>query len=677
MRFTGYLLATICLATAATAAENDTVERGPVPSWAVQSELMPVPEDASGLVFVRRQDALMHIDGDGQSSFFGYRIKILHSNALALGNVGIVWNPSAGAPTVHAVTIYRGGEAIDVLANTKFEVLRREDQLEAASLDGNLTAVLKVPDLRIGDELEIAFTTRSKDPTLGNDAFGILAFQPELAPGRFRMGLSWDQGKEPKIKTTSDLTPFAHRSATSLDFALDNPASLSPPKDAPPRYAWQRAVEYSDFADWADISRRFHPLFTEAAKLTPGSGLRKEATAIAAANQTQLARASAALKLVQQEVRYIYVGLDGGNFMPAQADETWQRRYGDCKGKSALLLALLGELGIEAEAVLASNSGTDDGLEQRLPNPAMFDHVLVRAKLDGRTYWLDGTLPAVATPSLDPIMPYRWVLPLSKAGNEIEALPRHPDTHPSDLSLYDIDASAGFDQPAKVASTTIARGIKGLQQQVQFSGISHSQLIDAFRQELIGETWQTIDDVTYRYDVPSRASVLSISGTWTIDWDDDGDGKRSLSLPGGGFSPPERRLRAAEQDQDVPFYKAPDYDCNVTTVRVPSTTTLANWSVNSAYDTEYFGGRYHRAFEKRDGTIRMIRGFRVQRPEISAAAARADNSRVGQFDNSMAWIYYDGKNIDSAISKGVRVPAVNEIDWTTEDPACLPGEFSH
>ncbi|HTM94481.1 MAG TPA: transglutaminase, partial [Croceibacterium sp.] len=181
----------------------------------------------------------------------------------------------------------------------------------------------------------------------------------------------------------------------------------------------------------------------------------------------------------------------------------------------------------------------------------------------------------------------------------------------------------------------------------------------------------------YRYDVPSRASVLTISGTWTVDWDDDGDGKRSLSLPGGGFSPPERRLRAAEQDQDVPFYKAPDYDCNVTTVRVPSATKLANWSVNSAYDTEYFGGRYHRAFEKRDGTIRMIRGFRVQRPEISAAAARADNSRVGQFDNSMAWIYYDAKNIDSAISKGVRVPAVNEIDWTTEDAACLPGEFSH
>ncbi|WP_404482684.1 transglutaminase domain-containing protein [Novosphingobium sp. BL-52-GroH] len=66
---------------------------------------------------------------------------------------------------------------------------------------------------------------------------------------------------------------------------------------------------------------------------------------------------------------------------PATAEETWQRRYGDCKGKTALLLALLRELGIEAQAVLANNSGNDNGLAERLPSPRMFDHVLVRARI--------------------------------------------------------------------------------------------------------------------------------------------------------------------------------------------------------------------------------------------------------------------------------------------------------
>src|SRR3546814_20748642 len=57
----------------------------------------------------------------------------------------------------------------------------------------------------------------------------------------------------------------------------------------------------------------------------------KEAARIAAAHSAPLDRASAALKLVQRDVRYIYVGLGNGNLTPATAEATWQRRYGDCE----------------------------------------------------------------------------------------------------------------------------------------------------------------------------------------------------------------------------------------------------------------------------------------------------------------------------------------------------------
>ena len=30
----------------------------------------------------------------------------------------------------------------------------------------------------------------------------------------------------------------------------------------------------------------------------------------------------------------VYVGLDGGNYRPAAADDTWHRRFGDCKAKT-------------------------------------------------------------------------------------------------------------------------------------------------------------------------------------------------------------------------------------------------------------------------------------------------------------------------------------------------------
>ncbi|WP_232492323.1 DUF3857 domain-containing transglutaminase family protein [Novosphingobium kaempferiae] len=669
------LAITVCLATmlaGGTAhAAGDQVQRGPVPKWAVQSEPMPVPDDAAGAVFMRRQDTEVHLDEKGQVLFNAYRARILHPNALQLGNVSIAWNPAAGAPVVHGIRIYRGDEVIDVLKNASFEVLRREDQLEAAQLDGNLTAVLRIPDLRVGDELEFGATIRSSDPTLGRNDAGLLVLAAEPAPGRFHLRLSWEGADKPAVKMSPDMEKAARPDAQVIDYLFDNPAALTPPKDAPPRYLWQRVVEFSRFSDWQGISRRFAPLFATASKLDAKSPLRQEAARIAAASASPLDRASAALKLVQQDIRYIYVGLDGGNFTPAAADETWRRRYGDCKGKTALLLALLREMGIEAQPVLVNNGGGDDGLDQRLPSPRMFDHVLVQARIEGKSYWLDGTLPAVVLPGADPVMPYEWVLPLTTEGSTLQHLDWKPAARPDQVTLFEIDARAGFDKPARITNTVIRRGIEGLQQEVQFSALTPAQMLSGFRQQAIGDTWQTIDDVKWHYDRKAQASVLTISGTGTVDWDDGGDGAKSLALPGGGFNPPEKRLRAAEQDQSLPYYNKPDFDCRVTTVRLPEKTRPGQWTHKDDIDNRMFGRSYYRAFDVRDGALRMVRGLRVEQKEVDAARALHDNGRVASFDNSMAWITYDPAAADTDNKAGRPVPATYDIDWTADGVPCL------
>lgn len=652
-------------------AEPGAVQVAPVPDWVVPSELMPVPDNATGLVFVRRQDVLAHLDDKGQAQYLGYRIKILHPNALQIGNISIVWNPASGPPIVHFIRIYRDGDVIDVLEKSSFEILRREDQLEASKLDGVLTAVLRVPDLRVGDELEVGQTVRVSDPTLGTNDAGLLYLAPNLAPGRYRLGLSWGKAPKPNLRMTPDMAAVASAHDGGIDFRIDNPATLNPLKDTPARYQWQRVVEFTDFPDWAAVSRHFAPLYAKAARIEDGSPLDKEAKRLAAADSDPMARASAALKLVQQDVRYIYVGLGDGNLTPATAEETWARRYGDCKGKTVMLLALLARLGIEAEPVLVNNSGLDDGLDERLPNPEMFDHVLVRARIGGVSYWLDGTLPPVVAPDVNPLIPYRWVLPLLERGGALQNIAWHPAKRPDEITLYEIDARAGFDQLAKVKSTTIIRGITGLQQQVQFSGLTPDQLLNGMRQQLVGNTWQTVDDIQWHYDQKAGASVLTVDGTWEVDWDDDGAGARSLALPGGGFSPPEKRVRPADQNQDLPFYNAPEFSCYVTTLRLPSTAPMAKWTFKSGYDTHIFGKNYYRAFDVRDGSIRMIRGFRVEKTEIDAVTARADNARIAAFDNSKAWVFYDpdGDSPPSAARKPV--PATYDIDWTGDDAPCL------
>jgi hypothetical protein len=671
VRVAASIFATAMVVSTPVHADNGQIRRAPVPSWVVPTELMPVPASPSGLVFVRRYDTLVHLSEQGQVQYIGYRIKILHANALQLGNLSIAWSPSAGSPAVHAIRVHRGNEAIDLLDSASFEILRREDQLEAASLNGILTAVMRVPDLRVGDEIEVALTIPMSDPTLGRHDTGLLMLAPDPAPGRFRLGLIWEEGHGPHLRIAPAMAPAAVRGPRSVTFDFDNPPTLVPPQGAPPRYTWQRVVEYSDFSDWAAISRHFAPLFARAAVLPPGSPLKEEARRIAAAHAAPLDRARAALQLVQQEVRYVYVGLNGGNLTPATAAETWQRRYGDCKGKTALLLGLLAELGIEAYPVLVSNSGADDGLDERLPSPRAFDHVLVRARIGGSDYWLDGTLPPVAAPSREPAIPYRWTLPISARGSSIERREWRPSSVPDEISLHEIDARAGFDQPARITTTTIVRGIRGLQQHLELSGVAPAQLLGLLRQQIAGSPWQTIEQAQWRYDTTAQASIMTISGNGAVEWQTEADGSRWLTLPGGGFNPPERRMRAPDQDQDVPYYNPPDFTCHVTTVRLPSATNMRHWAFNTTYDTRLFGRNYYRAFELRDGAIRMVRGSRIEQIEIDAATARRDNARIAAFDNSMASITHDPSGMTSSGGSATRVPATYEIDWTAADVPCL------
>lgn len=660
----------ICSSAAAKPTEPE-IRFAPPPNWAKVSESLAVPENPRGPVFIRRQNFEIHIDESGQTAFMNSLIRLNDANSLQLGNIAFSWNPAAGKPVVHALRVYRDGTVRDVLPTTKFEILRREDQLEAAMLDGMLTATLKVPDLRIGDELEISYSLPVQDPTMGSDSYGLMFLADKPAPGRFSLRISWVDGQEPHLRPTADLASKVIRDPHGLSYSVDNPAFLPVPKDSPPRYAWQRIIEFSDFGDWPAVSRRFAPLFGKAATLMPNSAVKQEAARIAAAYSSPRERADAALKLVQQQVRYVYVGFNGGNLTPAGADETWQRRYGDCKGKTALLLALLNELGISARPVLVSNASVDDGLEMRAPSPAFFDHVLVQAKIDGKELWLDGTLPPVAPSGSDPLMPYRWVLPVEPDGSALERVEWKPATRPDTVTVLELDARAGFSEPARIHQTSITRGPQAILAYYQFSSAADEQLQSELKQSLEGNGfWTTVEKVTWRFDPKSLASILEITGTGPLEWEDEGNGSRSLTLPGGGFSPPARRQRSSDQDQSAPFFKVSEFECNVTTVRLPTATNAKDWSYNTSYNVTYFGQEFRRSFEHRDGSIRMIRANRSIQLELDPSAAAKDNARISQFDNSKAVIYLDPRSV-ARRGSGLTVPASYEVDWSSDDSACL------
>lgn len=139
--------------------------------------------------------------------------------------------------------------------------------------------------------------------------------------------------------------------------------------------------------------------------------------------------------------------MDGGNYFPQAPAQTWLLRYGDCKAKTLLLLAMLRELGIQAEPVLASISGGDI-VPSRLPAPSAFDHVLVRATIGGKLLWLDGTSGGTRLADLGDGPGLRNVLPLRAAGATVETIAVQPSAWPLSDILVEIDQSAGLSMPS-------------------------------------------------------------------------------------------------------------------------------------------------------------------------------------------------------------------------------------
>ena len=378
------------------------------------------------------------------------------------GTVSLPWQPAKGDLIVHTLEIIRGTKHIDVLAGGKaFTVIRREQQLERYAIDGELTATMLVEGLQVGDILHLALTISRHEASLGG-AVQDAAFLPgdPLRAGFARTRLIWPAGSDIKWKAgVAASNPVVSTAGGERELlvmgVLPKPPEL--PADAPARFQWFPVLEASSFADWAAVSKVMAPLYVTDGLVKPGSDLAGQIAAIKGAQADPLHRAEAALELVQGKVRYLFNGLDKGNYVPQSPEQTWTLRYGDCKAKTVLLLAMLRALDVEAEPVLA-NLSLGDRVPDRLPSAGAFNHVLVRATIGGQVYWLDGTGTGARLADIGDVPALRWVLPVRAAGAGLMAVPLTAPVAPPIEITVDIDERAGIRVPALVHLTVTAYG---------------------------------------------------------------------------------------------------------------------------------------------------------------------------------------------------------------------------
>jgi tetratricopeptide (TPR) repeat protein len=637
MRVFHLLLAGTAL-TASTAADAaDQLKFENTPPWVV---LQTIPQ-ASAKNQDRPVALLLHdqqtlLEPGKISTFAELAFKIQKPEGLAAGNLSVGWNPATDTVTVNKLEIHRGEQVIDVLKSGQtFTTMRRESNLEMAMLDGMLTANIQPEGLQEGDIVVLATTTEHVDPVLKGHVEATFAPWGEAQIGLGHARLAWPSNLDLKLQKTGEL-PSPQQTASDgrkvYELTVRDVEPVIDPKSAPVRFKIGRMGEATDFRSWADAARLLLPLFRDAAVIPPSGVLREEVEKIRSATNDPKLRAEQALQLVQERVRYVALLMGQGSLVPAAAETTWARRFGDCKAKTALLLGILHELGIDAEPI-AVNPIIGDAIAERLPMIALFNHVLVRARIGGKTYYLDGTRSGDGQLDDIEVPNFGWGLPLIADAKLVSIVPP-PRQVPNQERHVDVDASAGVYAPATIAVSETYRGDSAVELNTLYSALSTAQKDELLRKEAnqFFDGFQ-VGSSSLQFDKAKRQYTILIKGTAKLNWN---NGWFYVPTSSIAFTPDFSRPAGRFHDAPIEV-NHPRFAKDVATFKLPA-GFAAQQKLDAPVHETLAGVEYARTETLKGEILTVESSERSVAPEVTYKEALAAAPRLKALDQDDTYL---------------------------------------
>lgn len=332
--------------------------------------------------------------------------------------VELGFSPEFQTLTLHRVAVRRDGRWQDRLDPTKVSLARREERFEEDLADGQVSALLVLEDVQVGDVVRVTYTVDGSNPVMA----GLTAHGFTLgwgSPARLHTGrVLFDPGTDVDVRVDRHplrVKPARRADAVEVAFRIDDQAAVQDPGDTPAWFDPYPRLQVAPRKAWSDIVEWALPLYPDDAPLPPELAARLDALP----DGSIAARVAAALRIAQEEVRYFGIEIGDNTHRPHAPEVVWARRYGDCKDKAHLLVRMLSHLGVEARPALVSTA-RGKGIAQRLPAASAFDHVIVQARVEGRDYWLDPTITGQrgSLDSLD-LPPYGMALPVAPGSGEL------------------------------------------------------------------------------------------------------------------------------------------------------------------------------------------------------------------------------------------------------------------
>lgn len=371
------------------------VATGKEPAWIIQTHFREQAagvsnKEASGGYLYILQDEQVHV-GE-KTRYQHYTRKILTEAGIQYGSeIGVGYDPDYEKLIFHHITIYRDGKPLNRLSPAAFKILHQEQERERFIYNNSRTAVTTLEDVRVGDVIDYAFSVIGSNPIHPKyaDSFSlngsevldqllVRVLMPTNRPLKYKV---FNSSKKPQVLQTGNLTEYR--------WQQDHIPGISLEDNTPAWYTPYASVYFSEYNSWQEVADWALQLFSK--PVGKNAALENKIAEFMDQHRTDEARLAAALKFVQDEVRYL--GNEGGiyGYQPNDPAAVFTRRYGDCKDKALLLCHMLQKMHIKASPVLV-NTSRKKHLAEQLPNPYAFDHCVVQVQLLNQTYMYDATI---------------------------------------------------------------------------------------------------------------------------------------------------------------------------------------------------------------------------------------------------------------------------------------------
>ncbi len=397
----------------------------PTPSW-VQGILPDTSVTASlaAPIHILLSDQQVNLETKRNNNYIHMLKKVLTGAGLsAASQIQIEFDPAYQELVLHKIELIRNDQRIEKLEPRRIQLLQRETQLEARLYDGRVTASIVLDDVRVGDQIEYSYTIRGSNPVFDAKFALIDNAGSSVGPtAKYSLRIYFPSTRTINYRTPKNVLVETKQNGLmqELLFSQKNIPQHVYEESSSIAYFIDQFIQLSEFSDWNEVARWGEKLFGVAygddERIVSQVALWKNLA-------TPKEQLNAVLDFVQKEIRYFGTEIGVNSHKPDLPYKILKQRYGDCKDKTGLMIALLKALNIQATPVLVSTVFREDTAEL-LPSPLAFNHVIAGVDIDGKRLWLDGTRDQQTGPAEKrEVRDYGKVLLAQEQSTELQMLP--------------------------------------------------------------------------------------------------------------------------------------------------------------------------------------------------------------------------------------------------------------